>query len=334
MTDRDDDATGTPVRWLTLVLNLPVDDPAGRMKILRTLETLGAGVLRDGVYVLPESRDARRGFDRLVQGVERIGGRADLLTAETVDAAQTKRLRALFDRSARYSELVKTLDGMRAAYGVSDPTAISQVLAKLRRDFEQVRALDFFPSPLAPKADAMLAEGEAEVRKLMFPEQAASAAPVGDTRKSKRQYFRRAWATRRPLFVDRLASGWLIRRFIDAEATMVWLDKGAPCPATAVGFGFTGATFSNTRTRVTFQELVAQFRLGDNPALVRIGDLVHALVSGGTPAPEATGVETLLAGAKRRAANDDELFAESEKTFDLLYESYFEVPRRESDPAR
>ncbi len=334
MTGRDD-AGGAPARWLTLVLTLPVDDPAGRMKILRTLETLGAGVLRDGVYVLPESRDARRGFDRLVQAVERIGGRADLLMTETDEAAQTKRLRALFDRSARYSELIKTLDGMRPAYGVSDPAGISQLLAKLRRDLEQARALDFFPSPLVPKAEAMLAEGEAEVRKLMFPAQAApAAAAIGDTRKSKRQYFRRAWATRRPLFIDRLASGWLIRRFIDAEATMVWLDKGTPCPATAVGFGFTGAPFGNTRTRVTFQELVAQFRLDDNPALVRIGDLVHALVSGESPAAEATGVETLLAGAKRRAANDDELFTESEKTFDLLYESYFEVPRRDPDPAR
>ena len=157
---------------------------------------------------------------------------------------------------------------------------------------------------------------------------------MGDTRKSKRQYFRRAWATRRPLFVDRLASAWLIRRFIDAEATLVWLDKGTPCPATAVGFGFPGAPFQNTRSRVTFEELLVQFRLEDNPGLSRIGTLVHALVAGDNPAPEATGVETMLAGAKRRAANDDELLAESEKTFDLLYESYFEIPRRDPDPAR
>jgi hypothetical protein len=328
------DESGAPARWLTLVLSLPVDDPAGRMKILRTLETLGAGVLRDGVYVMPESRDSQRGFARLAEQVERIGGRADLLATETDAEAQTRRLRALFDRSARYSELIKTLDGMRAAYGVSDPTGIAQVLAKLRRDFEQARALDFFPSPLAPKADAMLAEGEAEVRKLMFPDAAAPAAAVGDTRKSKRQYFRRAWATRRPLFVDRLASAWLIRRFIDAEATLVWLDKATPCPATAVSFGYPGATFQNTRNHVTFEALLVQFRLDDNAALARIGVLVHALVAGDAPAPEAAGVETLLAGAKHRATNDDELLAESEKTFDLLYESYFEMPRRNPDPAR
>jgi hypothetical protein len=319
-------------RWISLVVTLPVDDPPGRMKILRTLETLGAGILREGVYVLPETREHRQGLARLAEQVERVGGTADLLAVETAEEAQTKRLRALFDRSARYSEIVKTVDGMQAAFGVSDPTAIAKVLAKLRRDYELARAVDFFPSTLSDKADRVLQESEAAVRKLMFPEE--SAPPVltaTSSRKAKREYFRRAWATRRPLFVDRLASAWLIRRFIDPEATMVWLDKATPCPATAVGFAFDGATFRNSRNRVTYEELLAQFRLADNPALARIGAMVHALDTGGTPAAEAAGVETLLAGARHRATTDDELLAESEKTFDLLYEAYFEVPRREGD---
>ena len=324
------DADAEPVRWLALVVNLPVDDPACRMKVLRTLEALGAGVLRDGVYVLPESRDHQRGLQRLRDQVGRIGGAADLMRVEAGDAAQTKRFRTLFDRSAHYSELIKTIDGMQAAFGVSDPTAIAKVLAKLRRDFEQVRVLDFFPSSLTEKADRVLAESETAVRDLMFPSD--PGVPMGESArpKSKRQYFRRAWATRRPLFVDRLACAWLIRRFIDAEATLVWLDKTTPCPATAVGFGFEGASFRNSKTRVTFEELLAHFRLADNPALSRIGALVHALDAGDAPAPEAAGVETLLAGAKRRASNDDELLIESEKTFDLLYEAYFEVPRKDA----
>lgn len=333
MSEREREAgAATVARWVALVLSLPVDDPAGRMKILRMLETLGAGVLRDGVYLMPESRDARRGFERLAEQVTRVGGSADLLTAETSDDAQTRRFRALFDRSAAFSEIIKTVDGMQVAFGVSDPTAIAQVLAKLRRDFEMAREVDFFTSPLAGKADRVLAESEAAVRKLMFPEDAAPAtAPARSSRrKNRREYFRRAWATRRPLHVDRLASAWLIRRFIDAEATLVWLDKAAPCPATAVGFGFDSAPFRNSATRVTYQELLAHFRLDDNAALVRIGTLVHALISGKAPAPEAAGVETLLSGARRRAVTDDELLAESEKTFDLLYETYFETPRRDA----
>ncbi len=111
---------------------------------------------------------------------------------------------------------------------------------------------------------------------------------------------------------------------------MLWLDKATPCPATAVGFGFEGATFRNSRDRVTYEELLAQFRLEDNPALVRIASLIRSLDAGDAPAAEAAGVEMLLAGARRRSASDDELLAESEKTFDLLYEAYFEVPRRDA----
>jgi hypothetical protein len=76
--------------------------------------------------------------------------------------------------------------------------------------------------------------------------------------------------------------------------------------------------------------LLAQFRLEDNPALVRIASLIRSLDAGDAPAAEAAGVEMLLAGARRRSASDDELLAESEKTFDLLYEAYFEVPRRDA----
>jgi len=125
--------------------------------------------------------------------------------------------------------------------------------------------------------------------------------------------------------IEEAGSG-LIRRFIDPEATLLWLDKRAPCPPTAVGFGFDGATFCNSKTRVTYEELLAGFRLDKNAGLAKIGRLVHALDAGNRKMPEAAGVETLLAGARHRAANEDELLRESERTFDLLYEAYFELP--------
>ena len=70
--------------------------------------------------------------------------------------------------------------------------------------------------------------------------------------------------------------------------------------------------------------MVAQLKLANNPALGRIGAIVQFLEAGGTPVPEAAGVHTLLQGAQRRARDEDELLAEAEKTFDLLYEAYFE----------
>lgn len=314
-------------RWLFFVAELPVDDPGGRMKVLRTLETLGCAVMREGVYLLPESPENRRGLQRLADYVGKIQGTAHLLEVTSPDEAQTKRLRGMFDRSAKYRELIKTVEALAAGFGVSDPSAIARVLAKQRSDLETIGALDFFSSPLKQKAEKTLADMEATVRRMMFPDD-GPAAPAGRVARANREYFRRAWATRKPLSVDRLASAWLIRRFIDPEAIMVWLDKRQTVPSTAVGFGFEGATFHNTASRVTYEELLSSFRLEGDAALVKIGRIVHALDAGDAPVAEAAGVQTLLNGAKRRAETDDALLAESEKTFDLLYEAYYELPAR------
>jgi len=293
------------------------------MRVLRTLESLGCAVLREGVYLLPDHPETRNGLTRLSEYVSRISGSSYLLSVNASDTAQAGAFRALFDRSAKYEELVKTVEGLHSGFGISDPSAIARVLNKQRRDFDAISALDFFPSEARERAAKALRETEDEVRKLMFPD---SRGPDRATQ-SGRHYLKRVWATRKPLWADRLASAWLIRRFIDPEAKLLWLDKGRDCPSTAVGFAYEGAAFSNTRNRVTFEELLAGFGLDRNVTLSRIGALVHFLVAGGAPVAEAAGVETLLQGARRRSNNDDELFSETEKTFDLLYEAYLETPK-------
>ena len=314
-------------RWLVFVTQLPTDDPAGRMKVLRTLETLGCAPLRDGAYLLPDTQENRSGLAKLARFVASINGSVHVLHVKSADEAQSKEFRGLFDRSEQYRELVKTVESLKAGFGISDPVAINRVLGKQRRDLEAIVALDFFGSPLRDKAERVLAEMEARVRELIFPDQ-ASASPSAGVARSNRTYFRRGWATRKPLFTDRLACAWLIRRFIDPEAVLVWLEKGRDAPATAVTFGYDGATFRNSRNRVTYEEMLSSFKLEKDPALVKIGNLVHVLEAGSSKLAEAAGVETLLAGARRRATSDDELLAESEKTFDLLYEAYFEVPAK------
>ncbi len=319
---RDKEGASSASQWLVFVASLPTDDPAVRMRVLRTLESLGCAMLREGVYLLPDNPAARQGLTRLSEYVGRISGSAHVLCV-TADAGQAHGFRALFDRSAKYEELVKTVEGLRSGFGISDPSAIARVLNKQRREFDAISALDFFPSAARDRASQAIVETEAQVRKLMFPDspRAGRAADPGAS------YFKRTWATRRPLWADRLASAWLIRRFIDPEAKLVWLDKSQDCPANAVGFAYDGASFSNSRDKVTFEELLARFGLDRNPTLAKIGSLVHYLDAGGAPVAEAAGVETLLQGARRRSNTDDELFRESEKTFDLLYEAYVETPK-------
>ena len=292
------------------------------MRVLRTLDSLGCAVVREGVYFLPDTPENRQGLSRLREHLGRIQGSATLLAVTAIDEEQTQSFQGLFDRTGKYEALILTIESLKAGFGISDPSAIARVLTKQRRELDAISAMDFFASPARDRALRILDEAEEQVRDLIFPD-APKAASVT---RSGRYYFRRIWATRPPLWADRLASSWLIRRFIDAEATIIWLDKMQTCPQTAIGFGFEGAAFSNSKSEVTFERLLASFDLDRNASLIRIGALIHYLEAGGTPVAEAAGVETLLQGARRRAKTDDNLLAESEKTFDLLYDAY-------SDPA-
>lgn len=303
-------------RWLVTVTRLPIDDPAARMRVLRTLESLGTAVMREGVYVLPDTPGNRHALERLAQYVAQNAGSASVLRVESADAGQQAQLQRLFDRSARYEELTKTIESLRVGYGVSDASALSRVLHKQRRELEALLALDFFPTAARERALRALAGAEAEVRQLLFPAQAGARLRLEEPVQG------RTWATRRPLWADRLACAWLIRRFVDPDARLQWLDKGAACPAEAIGYGFEGARFTNTETRVTFEQMLVELGLAGSAALARIGGIVHFLEVRGTPVPEAAGVQTLLQGAVRRSASDDELRREAEKTFDLLYEAY------------
>jgi len=308
--------------WLALISALPTEDPAMRMRVLRTLESLGAAVLREGVFLLPDSTVSRQALERLEGYISKNSGTAYVLHVSPGTPAQHEKFRALFDRSARYEQLTKVVSSLKVGFGVSDPSAISRVLHKQRDEFELISALDFFPSEARSRAEKALTEAETVVKKLLFPIHQQSELKPGD------KLLGRIWATRKPLWADRLACAWLIRRFVDPEATLVWLDKQQEPPPRVVGFAFDRAHFVNSPSRVTFEEMLTRFDLAKNAALVKIGSIVHYLEVGGAPVPEAAGVETLLLGAVRRSAGEDELMREAEKTFDLLFEAYEEPIKR------
>jgi hypothetical protein len=307
--------------WLMTIAQLPVEDPASRMRVLRTLESLGAAVMREGVYLLPDTPANRQSLETLADYIAKINGTASVLQVSAVSPLQHEAFVRLFDRSARYENLIKTVESLRIGFGHSDPSAISRVVHKQRREFESIAALDFFPSEARSRAEEALAQADAEVRKLLFPAQPQPALAPGEA------LLGRTWMTRKPLWADRLACAWLIRRFVDPEATVTFLEKTQPLLADCIAFGFEGAHFANSATRVTYEEMLVKLDLAKNPALVKIGSIVHFLEIRGTPVAEAAGVQTLLQGAQRRSNSERELLAEAEKTFDLLYEAYYQPPK-------
>ena len=117
------------------------------------------------------------------------------------------------------------------------------------------------------------------------------------------------------------ACAWLIRRFIDPQARILWLASPGDCPADALGFDFDGAIFSHVGSRVTFEVLAASFGL-EQPAIARLGLLVHYLDVGGVQPPEATGIESVLAGLRETLTQDDQLLTAASAIFDGLLASF------------
>jgi hypothetical protein len=133
------------------------------------------------------------------------------------------------------------------------------------------------------------------------------------------RYQKRTWATRKAPWVDRLASAWLIKRFIDRDARFVWIARPSECPKNALGYDYDGADFTHVKNRVTFEVLASSFGLDQDAALAAIGAAVHFLDVGGIPVPDAKMVEAMLKGAREKARSDDALLAEAMRVFDLLY---------------
>jgi hypothetical protein len=301
------------VEWLTLITTLPARNTAARMRLWRAIKALGCATLRDGVYLLPEREDTDSSLRALAEEVRVAGGSAEVLHI-AANGAQDAAFRQMFDRDAEYGALIAAI---RTA------TLDEKSLRRLTREFTALAATDYFPA--APRDQAQQALDELAAR-LSPDEPHASTGAI--RRLASADFLGRTWATRQHLWVDRMASAWLIRRFIDHKAKFLWLATPADCPPAALGFDFDGATFSHVAPanrapeRVTFEVLVESFGLDADTALTRIATIVHYLDVGGAPVIEAAGIEAVLAGLRAAAPNDDQLLAEAIHVFDGLYANY------------
>lgn len=317
--------TFTNRQWLLLVLSLPTTNATARMRIWRALKALGCGSLRDGAYLLPQCSAHQQQLRDLADETVREGGSAWLLTAHAQSDEENAAYQALFDRGNDHAELAKALSDARKTLTGLAPQEINRVLRKLRRDYEALRAIDYFPNDAGARTEAAWIDFVNLAETLLSP---GEPHPIDAAvpRRDLREYQRRTWATRKHLWVDRVASAWLIRRYIDPNAHFLWLDSPADCPADALGFDFDGAAFTHIGERVTFEVLLASFGLEPERGLQRLGAMVHALDVGGAFVPEASGFEAMLAGARQRAVDDDQLLAEVGVVLDALYAHFSNEP--------
>lgn len=300
--------------WHLLILTLPTENATARMRAWRALKSAGAAVLRDGVYLLPDRAGHADVLDLIAADVRGQGGDAHVLRTEH-DGYE-----ALFDRGDDYARLLAEVTNCRASLAPDTAAECLKQTRKLRRTLEQLQAIDFFAGEAQRQAVAAVAELEADVMRVVAPDE-PQASHQRITRLRAESFRGRVWATRRRPWVDRLASAWLIRRFIDPQARFVWLKSPADCPKRAIGFDFDGATFTHVGARVTFETLLASFDL-ETPALLRLGALVHGLDAGGVLPPEAAGIERVLAGMREAITDDDQLVLVANGVFEGLLASF------------
>ncbi|HEX5094334.1 MAG TPA: chromate resistance protein ChrB domain-containing protein [Burkholderiales bacterium] len=307
--------------FLALVLSLPMGNSTLRMRLWRALKQAGCGVLRDGVYLLPASPANDEALARLEAEIAAAGGFAMRVELRPKTERQLGQMRALFDRSAEHGALVRGIEAARRSLDRVGPRRSQTAIRRLERAFDRVRGIDFFAGEAQAQAAAALADLKQRYRQAYAGSEPRPARRKLQSRSAER-YRARVWTTRAKPWVDRLASAWLIKRFIDREARFAWFERPSQRPRGAIGFDFDGAQFTHVRNRVTFETLLESFALEEDPALAAIGAAVHYLDVGGIPVADAKGLETLLRGAKEKAKSDDALLAEAMRVLDLLYSAY------------
>jgi hypothetical protein len=307
--------------WLLFLLAEASAQGAGRARVWRALKTLGSAVIRDGVYLLPQRVDIERELAEQQTEVRRGGGQAFIFSTPTA-GSDTPLLQALFDRTAEFSAVAEGARQFLNGDSKLNEADARRALRSLQRDLAALVATDYFPNFAQDEARVALAAAEETFLQRFSPGEphAASRAIV---RLNREDYQNRVWATRQRLWVDRIASAWLIKRWIDERARFRWLKNPTDCPKDAIGFDFDGATFSHVGELVTFEVLLRAFALDADPALLRIATMVHALdVPGSIYSPEAAGFEMLLGGARERCTSDDDLVTVIFPPLDFLYAGF------------
>ncbi|MGH7569228.1 MAG: chromate resistance protein ChrB domain-containing protein [Gemmatimonadales bacterium] len=253
-------ADSPAARWLLLIHQIPPKPDYFRVKVRRRLQRLGAVALKNSVYVLPKTDAALEDFQWLSREIVADGGEATVCEAAFIQGITNDELVALFhaEREAEYQEIAAAAQGLRSA---PEPPADVEV-ARLRRRLDDVAAVDFFDAPARAAAEAAIAALQAG------PERAepATGSEVGRGR---------TWVTRRGVHVDRIASAWLIRRFIDPAAAFKFVEpKGYRPEPGELRFDMFEAEFTHEAERCTFETLLARLGPPDR-ALRAIGEMVH-----------------------------------------------------------
>jgi hypothetical protein len=310
-------------RWLLLIHQIPPKPDYFRVKIWRRLQRVGAVAIKNSVYVLPRSEATLEDFQWIVREIVEGGGEATLCEAGFVEGLGDAQVEALFraardaDYAAVAEEARELVLRMRRGGGEGDSAA---AVARLRDRLTEIAAIDYFDAPGRQTAEGLVAG----VERATHPAQPRDGVErVGD-------YRGRRWVTRKGIHIDRIASGWMIRRFIDGAARFKFVRaRGYEPQKGEVRFDMFDAEFTHEGDRCTAEVLMERFAI-EAAGLRPIVEIVHDidLKDRRFGRPETAGVEALINGMCGRWKEDEERLERGSAIFDALLEFFSRQGRR------
>jgi len=315
--------------WLLLMHQIPPKPGYLRVKIWRRLQALGAVAIKNSVYALPNTDDAREDFEWVLREIVKEGGEATLCEARLIEGLSDQEVHRSFHaaRDADYADIAAAARKLeselpRGAIPEDRRSQVEVEVARLRRRLTDVGRIDFFGAPAREAAEGRVSGLEARLRPPGASErQKGRHGSVEDLRG-------RVWVTRKGIHVDRIASAWLIRRFVDADARFKFVPaKGYKPEPKELRFDMFEAEFTHEGDLCTFEILVSHLGL-DDPALVPIAEIVHDidLKDSKFDRPETSGIDRLIAGIAMGHRDDESRLERGSAMFDDLYE-YFSRKR-------
>src|SRR5262245_38245433 len=311
-----------PMRWLTLLISLPASPTRHRVAAWRKLRRMGAVNLRGAAWILPETSETTELLQWLVQEIRSVKGEATLLHVDQIEPLTDEQLRRMFDeaRVTDYQpvirgcwEVVAQLDRHRAA----PHTGLEGIKTKaetIKRELDRVRAIDYFESTAGDRARAAW---EALAKRLAAAE--SRQPPASRRRRADLPPPGSTWVTRPRPHIDRIASAWLIKRFVDPQARFAFADP-ADAAKKGIPFDILGAEFGHQGEDCTFETLLKRFALKDR-RLQAIAEIVHEadLHDDKFARTETTGVDLALRGLASTIHDDHVLLDRGMGVFDGLY---------------
>jgi hypothetical protein len=311
--------------WLLLVHQLPAKPAYLRVKVWRRLQDIGAVAVKNAVHALPMNEETQEDFEWLLREIQEGGGEAFVCEARLIDGLSDEEVRALFDRArdADYAELSKQAQvlakPLRRKRGGEATTDLRAQVPRLRKRLAEIAAIDFFGAIGRESAEGLLRELEAQLDK---------DKPVASKTKSEPKMAEtlrnRTWVTREGVYADRIASAWLIRRFIDPDANFKFVSgKGYRPQEGELRFDMFEAEFTHEGDKCTFEVLLERAGLNDS-GLRAIGEIIHDidLKDDKFGRTEVAGIRTLIDGIRASTKDDAARITRGTEVFNDLYEVF------------